>query len=232
MKLILLIISVSYIVSCENHTPSKRNDISDNANIFKFQIPNRNGAVDSILYNKMKFRTNQLGFVPLYKGFDSIQIRIWSSVAGIGDRVVVLENAKTEWRVEISEIQYSPNHSLKKTDKPEYWEWYLPSREITNKISGNQVNELISKLFALNIMHLPDENEISGYEVTDASHDDVIFVEIATKNLYRAYRYTNPEIGFSKHLEVRSIVEILKLIDEEFKLKRLWDYDAISSVGN
>ena len=73
-------------------------------------------------------------------------------------------------------------------------------------------------------MTLPNQENIEGFK-EDVTADGVgISVQVATKNVYRLYDYSNPDMHLEKHPESKNISQIVRLIDEEFSLKQLWDY--------
>jgi hypothetical protein len=70
----------------------------------------------------------------------------------------------------------------------------------------------------LNILSLPGLETIKTDEDRQNTAMDGcgITFEIATKNIYRVYDYETPEAYMNKHAEVRSVLQILRLIENEF----------------
>ena len=70
---------------------------------------------------------------------------------------------------------------------------------------------------------MPDENNIKDFQEISVTDGDGVSVEVALRNVYRFYGYSNPDM-YPQYEEIKNISHILNLIDEEFGLKKLWDY--------
>ncbi|MGI6292207.1 MAG: hypothetical protein ACOXZH_07285 [Bacteroidales bacterium] len=79
----------------------------------------------------------------------------------------------------------------------------------------NGWDSFLNKLFALQIMTLPNMDNISGLE--DGWTDGISYnVEVATKKQYRFYGYHLPDKFQDKYWQAKNMVDILKLVETEF----------------
>jgi len=80
--------------------------------------------------------------------------------------------------------------------------------------------DFIDRLEKLEIYNLPDFKKIKGYEIAMDSYG--VTVEIATKNKYRIYDYPDYEGNIYQIEEAKNIFIIMKMIEEEFKIKVIY----------
>ena len=76
-----------------------------------------------------------------------------------------------------------------------------------------------SKLFSINILNLPDDSEIKDYNLNSATDASFVIVEIATKNKYKIYSYTEPFVHL-EFPEAKLMENIMNLIEQELGMKR------------
>ena len=226
MKKYLFFLGISYLIiliSCKEKDRSAQIVAELNpTDTFLFEFPYRKGAFDSALYKQMNYYDSALGLISLEKGFDSIQIRLWYGGSFTGQRIVVLSNQNNNWTAEISSIRDTINPNYRYSFE-NYWEQYLPTRKVEYRKPQSGWNKFISDLLKLNILTLPDQNNIKDFDEFSVTDGDGISIEIALKNVYRFYGYSNPDM-YPQYEETKNIGEILNLIDEEFGLQKLWDY--------
>lgn len=176
----------------------------------------------------MRLYRNAIKLGSLEKGFDSIQIRIEYGGPLAGNRLMIFTNKNGEWKAEIVKITVIDNPNFKGDDieraNADYFTAYLLTKESQLKIPKSGWKKFILKLFELNILALPDENTIVNVRPGLFNDGLDVSVEIGTRNVYRFYKYNNPDYLFKDFQEAKDISQILKLVDEEFGLKQLWDY--------
>jgi len=191
---------------------------------FRYEFPkNRDGLFDSSLYKHHLFDIAALNLKSLEKGFDSIQIRIFYGGSFVGHRLVIFKCINDTWGGEISEITYDNNPAFDEESK-DYYKQFLPNRTIEYKKPKSGWNKFVQKLFSYNLLTIPDELSIDGFTNDSSSDRNGILIEIATKNVYRAYTSQEMDIINKVFPEIQNVSRILKLIDDEFSLKYLWDY--------
>jgi hypothetical protein len=220
----LAVIFLFVLISCKEKDKSAQIVAQLNpTDTFLFEFPNRKGVFDSTLYKQINYYDSSLGFESLEKGFDSIQIRLWYGGSFTGERIVILSNKNNKWASEISKISYSTNPEYKRKSFDNYWEQSIPLRNIEYRTPKSGWNKFISQLLKLNILTLPQENNIKDFQKISTTDGDGVSVEVALKNVYRYYSYSNPDM-YPQYEEMKNVSHILNLIDEEFRLEKLWDY--------
>jgi hypothetical protein len=221
----LAVIFLFVLISCkEKDRPTQMVAQLNPTDTFLFEFPKRNGVVDSSFHNEYLLFQKSVGLQYLEKGFDSIQIRLWYGGSFTGHRIVILSNKNGKWIAELSKVTYTINPNYKRKSSDNYWEEYIPSRNIEYKTPKSGWEKFIKELFRLNILTLPNEDDIKGFKRADYTDGSGILGEIATKNVYRAYSYGEMDSDLEKYEQLQNISHILKLIDEEFGLEKLWDY--------
>jgi hypothetical protein len=137
-------------------------------------------------------------------GFDSIEIAIWTNVNHV-QKVFVIKNAKGAWSA--SFIRFGPV-----LDK--YRDSVVGFRYNVSPVAPRSSwNAFAAQLFGDHILTLPDERKLPKYEIVgDGRH---LAVEVATREKYRIYTYTNPEMN-ERIQEAQDVMSILDLIKNEF----------------
>lgn len=192
---------------------------------FYYYFPSKEILADTNMLANLVKTEKDLGLMSLANGVDSIEIRIRYGHMRT-DRLVILSNKDNGWKAEVStlgvdvkpEFDYYHQHRGSEIGK-----MYTVTRTIQQKTPKSGWKKFINKLFDLGILSLPDEHDLPNYSPAGADGFDV-FVQVATKKVYRAYWYTNPDFRLDKHKEMRSISTIVKLLDEEFDQEFLWNY--------
>lgn len=175
---------------------------------FYREIPVYKSGDTSLFYRIPKQHVKQLKLDQLENGFDSLEIRIWYNYSFISNRnVLIIKRQGGEWTATAFKMEVEWN-AKKKT------EWII-DREKERPEPQNGWDNFLTKLFALQVMTLPDMDRIPG--LSDGWTDGVSYdVEVATKNQYRFYSYHLPE-KFADHFpEAANMVKILELVEMEF----------------
>ena len=86
---------------------------------------------------------------------------------------------------------------------------FATRREVNPKSSWANI---INQLNSLDLFSLPDYTDVKGFPLgTDGSQ---VMVEVATKKMYRFYRYPEPyNIGQDNIKEARKIKDIMRIIE-------------------
>jgi hypothetical protein len=167
-----------------------------------------------------------LGLDSLSNGFDSIKIRIWYGCALEGqERFIILSLTSGTWQAEIIEptYHYSDNFRYK---VGKCWVDRLDS--ISKKVSyvnpKSGWENIITKLFALHILSLPNFENIQDYKDKQLEFMDGcgVTVQIATKRIHRIYNYGNPDVFVNKYQEAKNIIDIARLLNIEFAIGGKW----------
>ena len=170
----------------------------------------------------LRYTEKSCGLDSLNNGFDSIQIRIWYGCALGAERLIILSLVSNKWRAEVCERQFSGEYSS---------DGYNP---ITGKVKyvkpKSGWDSLITGLFNLGILTLPDLDQINGFVEESVADGCDIGIEIATKRIYREYRYSNPDFYVRQLWQAKNIVGIASLLNAEFGIKDDWpSYKAVKS---
>ena len=228
MKIFLPILVIGFAIifsSCQQkNSPAKQISRLNQSDTFYYEFPKRNGKFDSLLHKRQQRFEKEVGLVSLENGFDSIQIRIFYGGSFNGERLVILTNSNKKWSAEISKFIDKINPGFEDSVNADYSKRYSLSRETENKIPKSGWDKFIKIFFKFSILSLPDEESINSFLEESPTDGVGVFIEVATKNAYRAYKLGHPDYFYDKYVEMRTISEILKLVDEEFGLNKLWDY--------
>lgn len=172
------------------------------------------------------------GLDSLSNGFDSVQIRIWYGCVLGQNRLIILSLTSDEWKAEVRELTFHNSEQYySKEDK--FWTTKLDS--ISQKIKYAKPksgwNSLITVLFNLEILTLPDLEKIDGLVEKESATDGCgVSMEIATKNIYRQYGYTNPDFYILQHRQAKNMIHILQLLNSEFRIKDEWPSPDLKGV--
>ena len=209
-------------------SPAKQIRELNQSDTFYFELPKREGKFDSSLYQNIQKYTKELSLTSLERGFDSIQIRVSYGGPMTGERLVILTNKENKWSAEISKIITEVNPGFEDSINVDSWEKYSLIRTIDYKTPKSGWDKFIKNLFNLNILSLPDEENIANFKKESPTDGVGVFVEVSTKKAYRGYGYSDPDYYLYElkyeFAELKQISQILKLVDEEFDLEKLWDY--------
>jgi len=169
-------------------------------------------------YEVYQMLSDSLKIGRIDNGFDSLQIRIWVGSAFSHNKVAVFTCSAGNWSSSLITFiphYFNEGHFNENRDSVVYFE--------TNSIApAKPINwpEFIEKLYDCDIMKLPDQQYLKGY---DHPTDGVGYtIEIATINKYRLYSYHSPEVNTQVN-EARKMNEILKLV-KKYTGYHLLDY--------
>ncbi|NOT91415.1 hypothetical protein [Ferruginibacter sp.] len=192
--------------SCTYSEKPTLSRVQDKQEIIRI-IPKNQYRKNFYPYKMVERDTKRTGLNFLDKGYDSMFIRLWY-VYRATKQVIDLKKTDGKWSAEF--------HSMKMGVIEEQL-GVVETKSIPISPKSDW-NVFMSKLFSLKILDLPDESELPNYKnlVNDAAF---VVVEISTKEMYKIYHYGE----ISEHLEFPQAVNmenIMKLIDEEFGIKR------------
>lgn len=173
-----------------------------------------------------------LGLESMYKGFDSIQIRIEYGCALEGGRTVILTLTAAKWKSEILESEYNYANSVVQK-RGECWIDSISSmtKKITVVTPKADWQVFLARIFALEVFSLPTLENISGFSPLDGDIVDGcgVTIQVATKKIYRIYRYNNPDVFSKKYPEAKKIVDLVRLLNKEFDIKTNWPATIVKS---
>jgi hypothetical protein len=211
----LLFLTLSMALACcygNNHPAAIKEYLqNDTSPKFKREIPRSpDGTFDSY-YRLKRQREKRLLLDGLETGYDSLEIRIWFEYALYYKKdLVVIKRTDGKWTAFHYEITLDFNPD-KETDSIKS----KTSRHVTPKCGWD---EFTDKLFSLKIMTLPNMDDIK--EIVNRMDDGVdYFIEIATKNQYRFYVYSNPEEFEDKFWQTTNMTKIIELVRTELMSK-------------
>jgi hypothetical protein len=201
----IFIIVILFFASCKGKTHSSSPlAFFDTTKPFKKEIPTyQNGGVD-IFYELAKTKQKQLGLDSIENGFDNLQIRVWYDFALFRERkLVVITNKDTTWTATIYDLQVDWDG---KTET-------ILSKKVRQVIPKSGWTSFSNKLLDLNILTLPNQDDVKGYS---GGFDGRTYnIEIATKNQYRFYGYWEPQEYQDKFWQAKNMADILKLFETE-----------------
>lgn len=174
-----------------------------------------NKRIDSTIKQDKADRERWLNLQSIERGFDSVQIRIWYGCAILGnDRLIVLANANHSWRAEVSKLQYQWDSLTQRFD--------TVTRSVVSKLPQSGWRKFINQLFDLKTLTLPNEQDIPNFAERSITDGCSVEIEIATKDCYRYYYYTNPDLY--EYWQAKNMISILKLINSEFGMKGKYEW--------
>lgn len=176
----------------------------DSSSSVKREIPTYIGGTFDIFYHSAKDRQKELGLDNLENGFHDLQIRVWYNLALVSERkLVVITNKDTSWTADIYDLQVG-------------WEGKtetILSKKIRRVSPKSGWPTFSKKLLDLQIMTLPNQDDVEGYSAGDEGR--TYSVEVATKNQYRFYSYWEPQGYENKFWQAKKMTEILRLFETE-----------------
>ncbi len=164
-----------------------------------------------LLLKKME-RAAGLDF--LDSGYADLQIRILYSIT-LDDRVqnFILKRHKGKWNAIINIWKYG----FGKNDNAEIP--HFISAKVYEVYPESDWETVFKKLNELGIFSLPDEDNLDQQRPSP-NDGDGYSVEIATKNMYRNYGYSNPS-SLDDVWQIKKFLEIMKLLHNEFGFEEL-----------
>lgn len=149
----------------------------------------------------------------LEHGYDSLQIRYWQEQGLNGNRqLYVLKNTRGKWSAIAYDLLLNSDYANGSG-----------SRELLRRPAPYMVKHskqlkpfmgwkpFMDSLQALQVMTLPDSEAIGGMEVK-WTHPNVYYVEVATKNHYRFYKYYDPHRFADKFWQAENMLRIESLM--------------------
>jgi hypothetical protein len=184
--------------ACNSHSKG------DPASSFKREIPTYLGGNDDVFYVLAKSRQKQLGLDTLENGFHDLQVRFWYNPALTKERkLVVIINKDTSWTAAV-------------------YDWQIDMKGKTETILSKKMRQVSprsgwqtfsKKLLALQILTLPNQDDVEGYSAGD---DGTTYsVEVATKDQYRFYNYWQPQLSQDRFWQAKNMTGILNLFETE-----------------
>ena len=204
--LIFLFVCCSCSANTKKTNPDKKFNDTAKVNI---QLP-KLGEKD-FFYKDVNHLSQILKLDSLQAGYDSIQIRIWYPKT-MGRSIIIIRKHDQKWQAFLYTVNYENSVGSDSTGKVQNYS----QKEIFPKISWE---ELMKRIFSLGIESLPDMDEIPEYDRGGIDGFTYNF-EIATKQSYRFYSYWMPYSYSNKLWQAKRIVEILKLIKDQFDLDK------------
>jgi hypothetical protein len=162
-------------------------------------------------YKCVRRDTEQMGLDSLEKGYDSLQIRIWlGHDMAVKKNLVVLKYSHAQWCGELWTFTYAY--------KSQTFEEYLATKSVKIVTPKSGWDMLSKHLLELQIVTLPDDDSLPGYN--GCGEDGIpYYFEIATAKEYRFYKYCNIEDNIAKFKEARYVGKIADLLETEFSFQ-------------
>ena len=176
----------------------------DSTSPVKKEIPTYLGGNFDIFYQLAKDRQKQLGLDSLENGFHDLQIRVWYDFALVKEqKLIVITNKDTNWTAAVYDLQvdWDGKHET------------ILSKKIRHVAPKSGWTTFSKKLLDLQILTLPNQDDVEGYSAGD---DGITYnIEVATKNQYRFYSYWEPQRYQDKFWQAKNMADILKLFKQE-----------------
>jgi hypothetical protein len=173
-------------------------------------IPSGNNNQHSFSYVITQKYTRALGLSIIENGFDSLFFRIWFFY-NYKNQVVDFKRKNGIWSAEFHNFQV-------REDIVEYKRIVVKLNSV-NIIPKSGWDSFMNKAISLGILTLPDDSELPGYSTNVPTDADFVVVEIANTKKYRIYSYSLPG-WFPEVKEAKAMEDIMKLIEQEFGIKR------------
>lgn len=204
-KNIIVILCAIVFASCEGQVRS-----DSQTNRVK-QSVSKNIRTDTTSIWNSFYNVRQLGrqikLDPGEVGFDSLQIRVWFDYSlARKKRLIIIEGQNNKWNGRLYEINVRYVDTLNYDIVERY------NKKEIEPISGWQ--KFISELYRLKIDELSDTSR-SGADGT------TYCVEILTATTYTYYSFWEPEYTKSFNKQSANMVNIIALLEREFRLDNL-----------
>ena len=201
---IMIIIAISFLTGCKNDsTIIKVNCRTINVDTIQF-ITRSEG------YETIRHRLNDLiGLDSLEKSGDWLEIRIIRYHKDAEPlRIFVIKRRAGIWRGFIVSMRPELNRNYEKIR-------YVPEIEEGHASTEVDWNYLGNKLLSMGVLEIDKTIPLGDYDVSNDA--DNVTVEYASKDGYRKYEITEPEVHETPG-KIR-ITEIMKLIEKEARFK-------------
>ena len=203
----ILIVTILLLTACQGGPTSVDNALEfvDTTKGFKCQIPTYDNGEFDIFYKQVKSKQKQLGLDKIERGYNNLQIRIWTDSSFVkNQRVIIIAHQDKTWKATVFSL---------KVDWDGESETIVSKNKTTVTPKSGWTN-FSKKLLDLKILTLPDSYQIPNYggRITDGHTYNI---EIATKSQYRFYSYSNPEMLQYEYWQAKNMTEILRLLSRE-----------------
>lgn len=193
--------------SCTQYKKADYSEKSDKLRIIKIIPKNKNGG-EYYPYKLVQRETKRIGLNFLDKGYDSIFIRLWY-VMTPKLQVIDLKKSDGIWKAESHNMQLDLiNDTIQ-----------IVNVKSNPAFPKSGWESFTTKLFSKNILNLPDDSEKKDYNLNSATDASFVIVEIATKNKYKIYSYTEPFVHL-EFPEAKLMANIMNFIEQELGMKR------------
>jgi hypothetical protein len=147
----------------------------------------------------------ELGLDSLRWGYDSLQIRVWLGHSLGAKHVIILKYENNTWKGQVINFGKVFDDSGN----------IVTAKIAEHKSPKSGWNSFTKRLFALDILTLPHEDDVIGYESCGLDGNPFHF-EWATTKKYRLYSYCNPDGNVKKFWQARNVLKIAELLETEF----------------
>jgi hypothetical protein len=214
-KLILFFSFILFSASCDRQN-IQINDTSSNGNILatfnkeiKTYKDGRSKGDTDYLFKAVKQDASWLDLDLIENGFDSLQIRIWLGHSmAVKRNVVVLKKVNGQWLGQV--ITYSIRHDDSVNKQ------VLERKEVKQVNPKSGWTHFIEQLTELQILALPNGQDIKGYNSCGGMDGIDYFFEAASPKQYRFYYYCNPDENVNQFWQVKNVVNFSTLFEKEF----------------
>ena len=214
---LLFLAAVLLIASCWEHNSdsNSRLSTSDTLKTFISEIPTyKHGRLKgdtSNSFKAIKEQSKQLDLTNLYKGYDSLEIRIWLGHSlAVKRNVVIINRTNSKWSGQL--VTFKVGHYEK--DGAEL----VDNKQVDNVTPKSGWKSFTERLFSYQVMTLPNEDDINGYNGCGADGLPYYF-EIATRHQYRFFTYCNIEGNIQNFPQARHVDNIARLLEKELSFK-------------
>jgi len=166
-------------------------------------------------YLQKKRRLERLfGLTYLEHGFDSLAIRLWAGLLPGRTppaQVFNIQNVKGKWSGELISYRFTYNDNFSNDE--------IDSTKIVERKSIQPAGGwtlFINTITELGILSMPDATKVPGYP--NAMDVGFVTIEIATRNVYRCYRYQDPYGFRNRNTEAAQMGKILGAFEQAFSV--------------
>lgn len=168
------------------------------------------------IYIKNKTLTRQVKIDSLNYHFDSLQIRLWNT-GGLfqNHQLYLITNKNSIWSGTYFNLQPDTNY-INGQGSNEFLKGPMPLEIKRMKSVKPKLGwaKFVDSLLSLNIMTLPDTDEVPKMKVTWTDASSTI-IEVSTHNKYRFYSYYSPEQFVDSFWQAQKVVSIQSLFYTE-----------------
>jgi len=187
----------------------EKKPIANNSDIGDSVQNSKTFNTDSFLRSIVSELELKSGLPRLSSGFDSIQIRIWRhSTMSANRKLIMFWNTDNQWHSGIFNLRFVFTGNVR-----EFSIKKMPIGLTTPKSGWPTFKNF---LLTSDIAILPDISTLQGY--VPSTDSDYIIVEIAKRDSYRIYSYTDINAYKERMDEVKKFSQILDNIKHEFEI--------------